>query len=103
MYELGASILLLGVGYDRNTSFHLAEYRIPGAREVRLGSPIYENSQRIWKWYRDIELDETIFPTIGIELEHAGQVSMGNVGSATARLFPQRPAIDFATEWYLKR
>jgi aminoglycoside 3-N-acetyltransferase len=100
MYELGASILLLGVGYNRNTSFHLAEYRISGAQEVRLGSPIYENGQRVWKWYRDIDLDETIFPTIGSELEQTGQVKIGHVGLAVARLFPQGSAIDFATAWY---
>jgi aminoglycoside 3-N-acetyltransferase len=103
MYELGGSILLLGVGYDRNTSFHLAEYRVPGAQKVRLGSPIYENDQRVWKWYHDIDLDETIFPSIGDELEQSGQVTIGHVGSAIARFFPQRSAIDFAIEWYIKQ
>jgi aminoglycoside 3-N-acetyltransferase len=102
IYELGGSILLLGVGYNRNTSFHLAEYRVPGTQKVRLGSPLYENGQRVWRWYCDIALDETIFPTIGNALEQTGQVRIGHVGSAIARLFPQRRAIDFSVGWYLK-
>jgi aminoglycoside 3-N-acetyltransferase len=102
MYELGGSILLLGVGYDRNTSFHLAQYRVPGTQQDRRGSPLYENGQRVWKWYHDIDLDETLFPAIGSELEQTGQVKIGHVGLAIVRLFPQRSAIDFATAWYLK-
>ena len=31
IYELHGRILLIGVGYDRNTSFHLAEYRVPAS------------------------------------------------------------------------
>lgn len=29
LYDREASVLLLGVGYESNTSFHLAEYRTP--------------------------------------------------------------------------
>ena len=100
LYTLGANILLLGVGYDSSTAFHLAEYRVPGATVVRLGSPIYENGQRVWKWYVDIELDDDVFPAIGEELEQAGLVKIGLVGSATSRLLSMPPAIDMAVDWY---
>jgi len=29
LYDLDAQVALLGVGYEHNTSFHLAEYRAP--------------------------------------------------------------------------
>lgn len=100
IYDLDGWVLLLGVGYDRNTSFHLAEYRAPGTIPIRLGSPIYEHGKRVWKWYHDIEIDADIFPTIGAEFERTGQVQIAHVGSAEARLFPQRPAVDFALNFY---
>ncbi|GCE08681.1 aminoglycoside N(3)-acetyltransferase [Dictyobacter aurantiacus] len=102
MYELNGWALLLGVGYDSNTTFHLAEYRVPGAQEVTLGAPIIENGQRVWKRFKDIELDADIFPAIGHEFEQTQQVLRGSVGQASCRLFQQRPAIDFAAAW-LKR
>ncbi|GCE23750.1 aminoglycoside N(3)-acetyltransferase [Dictyobacter kobayashii] len=102
MYELAGWTLLLGVGYDRNTSFHLAEYRSPGTKEVTLGAPIIENGQRIWKRFKDIDIDADIFPAIGQDFEETQQVLLGKVGQAESRLLPQRPAIDFATAW-LKR
>lgn len=103
IYDLNGSVLLLGVGYNRNTSFHLAEYRIPGSKEEQPGAPIYENGQRVWKWYRDIELNSDIFPEIGTAFEEAGYVKTGQIALAQTRLFSQRSAIDFAVEWYKKQ
>ena len=61
-------MLLLGVGYASNTSFHLAEYRMPDARETEQGAPIHDG-QCVWATFRDIVLDEEPFVTIGKELE----------------------------------
>jgi aminoglycoside 3-N-acetyltransferase len=101
--DLDGWVLLLGVGYDRCTSLHVAEYRAPGAIEIHQGAPILEQGQRIWKTFKDIELDADIFPTIGKEFERTGLVKIGKVGSAEVRLFPQRPAIDFATQWLTRK
>ena len=105
VYDLDGYVLLLGVGYDRNTSFHLAEYRAPHAVPTELGAPILENGERIWKRYTDIEIDSDIFPEIGADMERDTQITkIGNVGSATVRYFPQRAAVDYAKEWLtLKR
>ncbi len=103
IYDLDGWILMLGTSYDTTTSFHLAEYRAPGAVEVTLGSPIIEHGQRVWKNYRDIEIDSNIFPEIGSAFEQIGQVKIAQVGSATTRLFRQRPAIDFAVQWFTHR
>lgn len=99
MYDLNGWVLLLGVGYNRCTSLHLAEYRVPGAKEIVSGSPILEDGQRVWKACKDIELDSSIFPAIGLDFQETGLVKIGLLGSAITKLFPQRPAVDFAVEW----
>ena len=92
-------VLLLGVDYTHNTSFHLAEYRMPGANIVEQGAPIIESKQRVWKVYRDIDLEASPFEELGVAFELRTQVHKGKVGSAQARLFPQRQVVDFAVEW----
>lgn len=99
IYDLNGWVLLLGVGYDRNTSFHLAEYRAPHTRTVTLGVPLLERGQRVWKNYLDIDIDADVFPEIGAAFEKTGLVRIGNVGSAVTKLFPQRAGVDFAQEW----
>jgi aminoglycoside 3-N-acetyltransferase len=99
VYELDGQVLLLGVGYDRNTSFHLAEYRQPAPVRVTMGSAILENGIRVWRTYRDLDFDDSSFPDIGAAFEKTGQVRTGSVGSAKSRLFPQRTGVDFATQW----
>jgi len=102
IYDLDGWVLLLGVGFGNNTSFHLAEYRQPHPPQIMQGAPIFENGQRVWKTYREVEIDDGPFPEIGADFERLGEVRMNKVGSADARLFRQRPAVDFALEW-LKR
>jgi aminoglycoside 3-N-acetyltransferase len=96
---LNGWVLLLGVGYDSNTSFHLAEYRAPNPEPIEQGAPILENGQRVWKVYRDIDLDTEPFETIGAAFEAEGSVRVDKVGSAETRFFPQRAAVDFAEAW----
>ena len=73
LYELDASVLLLGVGHDRNTSLHLAE--------ARAGIS---------------EQDSDRFPEVMAGFDGARR---GLVGSAESLLFRQRDAVDFAAEW----
>jgi aminoglycoside 3-N-acetyltransferase len=103
LYDLDGYVLLLGVSYESCTSLHLAEYRAPLSKPLTEGSPILENGQRVWKTYQDIELDSDQFPEIGAAFEEMGLVKTGPVGSAQAKLLPQRPAVDFATEWLTRK
>jgi aminoglycoside 3-N-acetyltransferase len=103
MYELDGHVLLLGAGYDSNTTFHLAEYRAPGQAPRHEDAPIMEDGQRVWKTYQDIELDADVFPEIGADFEATGAVTLGQSGSAQARLFSSRAAVDFAQEWLTRR
>ncbi len=103
IYDLGGWVLLLGVGHDSNTSMHLAEYRAPDPEQTMLGAPILEDGQRVWKNYQDIEINSDIFSEIGADFERTGQVRLAKVGSADARLFRQRAAVDFTQEWLTAR
>ncbi len=103
IYELAGWVLLLGVGYDRNTSFHLAEYRAPGGARTRQGAPILEAERRVWREFDDVDLDSDPFPAIGAAFDATGAVRIGPVGSARTRLFPQRAAVDFAVSWLGRR
>lgn len=55
LYDLDASVLLLGAPYGSCTSFHLAEYRTGNARPSRSGAPVLLEGERTWQWFDDIE------------------------------------------------
>lgn len=97
--DLNAWVLLLGVGYDCSTCFHLAEYRSGRNKRVLKGAPILEAGQRAWKNYSDIEFDADCFTDLGNDLERTGSVKISQVGSASARLFSIEQAVDFAINW----
>jgi aminoglycoside 3-N-acetyltransferase len=103
VYGLDGRVLLLGVGFGRNSSFHVAEYRAsyPGKRNLRNGSSILENGERRWVEYEDLDLWGGDFRQIGaaFEKENASVVRKGPVAASTSFLFPQRAAIDFACAW----
>ncbi len=100
LYELDGWVLLLGAGYGSNTSFHLAQYRVP-TRTVTCGAPIMEAGKQVWKTYQDVDVDSDVddFEALGAAFEETGQVTAGQVGSAIARLFRQRAAVDAAVRW----
>lgn len=99
--ELDGWVLLLGVGYANCTSFHLAEYRVPGAPAHTDGAPIFVAGQRVWQTYRDVELDSDPFEQLGADYEQSASAAVrrGLVGAADSRLFAQRPAVAFARDW----
>lgn len=99
LYEGAAWVLLLGAGYDSNTCFHLAEYRIPHSKIVEEGAPAIEDGRHVWMTRREVVLNSDVFAKLGEAFEHTDLVRTGLVGSATARLFPIREAVDFAVKW----
>ncbi|GAA1120989.1 aminoglycoside N(3)-acetyltransferase [Nocardiopsis metallicus] len=95
-----ARVLLLGTGYDSCTAFHLAEYRVPHPPTEPSSCAVRTpEGRRKWVTYTGVALDESDFPALGAAFEAAGAVTVGRVGSATARLFPLPEAITFATAW----
>ncbi len=101
LYELDTYVLLIGVGYDRNTSFHLAEYRCALApqKRCRRGAPMPSEEGTRWATYPDIYWYDRDFEEIGAAFEAAGHGRVGSVGSAECRLFSQPRLVDFATRW----
>jgi aminoglycoside 3-N-acetyltransferase len=103
IYHLDGHVLLLGVPYGNNTSFHLGEYRAPGWKIEVQGAPILEDGQRVWKTFTTLEVDSDCFDELGADFERANPVTIGLVGSATTRLFSQRAAVDFAQQWMTQK
>ena len=103
IYDLDGAVLLMGVSYANNTSFHLAEYRAPNPKPVTQGASIVEDGRRLWKTLQDIEINAELFDELGTAFEANTSIKIGAIGSATARLFPQRLAVDFARQWLTAR
>lgn len=100
LYDLDAYVLLVGVGYDRNTCFHLGENLAPDSKERTEGSPVKENGKRVWKEYKDIEYRDDLFEKIGKKFEEEFEVERLSIGSAECRYFSLKDAVDFSTEWF---
>lgn len=105
LYAMNASVLLLGVEYDRCSAFHLAEYRYverPPTDKYRC--VVLRRGRRQWITYKDVKLDDEDFAKIGTDLEsaHKKSVKEGNVGDAVSRLVPLVLAVDHATQWMAK-
>lgn len=103
LYDLDGHILLLGVGYNRCTQLHLAEYRSGVRDDVQCGARMWLNGRSVWQPYTDIALDETEFPEIGQMLEQQGVVTVGQVGSAESRLFGAQTAVDQAVHFFKEK
>ncbi|WP_328428102.1 aminoglycoside N(3)-acetyltransferase [Streptomyces sp. NBC_00443] len=112
LYELKARILLLGVGYESCTAFHLGEYSSPappmGVYECVVADGRKANGQpgRQWRSFEAVALDDRDFGRLGGWLEHqrtdTGQrvVRRGRVGGGIARLLPLADSVDLAVEWF---
>ncbi|WP_243225598.1 aminoglycoside N(3)-acetyltransferase [Microbacterium sp. CIAB417] len=98
--RLDADVLLLGVGYDSCTAFHLAEYRQPAAPVEQYGAAVQDEAgERVWRTWTDVVLDEEDFERIGADFETTGAVCSGPVGDSTSRLFPLRDAVAYGAAW----
>lgn len=102
LYKMAASVLLLGVGYNACSAFHLAEYRYIDSPPNRIYScAVIKNGRTRWIGYIDVVLDDQDFGLIGqdLELEHEDLVKRRNVGNASSRLIPMVLAVDHAQNW----
>jgi aminoglycoside 3-N-acetyltransferase len=100
MYNLNAKVLMLGVGYDSCTSFHLAEALNDKMPLKTMGAAIIENNKRIWKWFEDFDYNsDEDFEKLGNALEETNNVVLGKIGSAECKLFKMKIGVDFAKKW----
>jgi len=102
LYGLNAKVLLLGVGYDSCTSFHLSEALIDEMPVKRMGTSMLEEGRRVWKWFDDYAYDSDDFVEIGEAFDKSCGVAKGKAGNADLRLFDIKSGVDFAREWLIK-
>lgn len=108
IYKLNGYILLIGVGYEKNTSFHLSEYKSKARNYTKFGSPIMVNGKREWVEFRDLNIDTYEFERIGKEFEEKNKkekniINTGIIGQAYSKLINQPTAVDFATNWFIRK
>lgn len=101
LYEKDGSVLLLGVGYDKNTSLHLADVKAnyPSKHNVQESSAMLVNGVRQWVTYDTLYMDGADFAAIGAAFEQEHAVSCGTIGNAAVKLMRQRELVDFAVRW----
>lgn len=104
VYELDGYVLLLGVGYDKNTSLHLAETRanVPNKTYTDEHSAVIINGKREWVAYNTLAVDDSDFKRIGVEFEQTHNIKVHKVGNADVRLIRQRTLVDWAVWWMEK-
>ncbi|KAK1240402.1 hypothetical protein MKX07_004430 [Trichoderma sp. CBMAI-0711] len=96
-----AWVLLIGVGWDRCTALHLAEYRLQSP------APLIDNSfainvdgQRQWMTVKDlVPITDDDFEDLGADFERDCQVVRAKVGAAECRLFSLREVVEYARVW----
>lgn len=97
LHDLGAQILLIGVGHDRNSFLHYAESLVPRPRLRVRRFPMEVDGARVWIETPDVGNDNgTHFPTVGAEFERHAAVRESVVGDAVCRLLSVPALVDFA-------
>uniref|UniRef100_A0AAU2A267 AAC(3) family N-acetyltransferase n=1 Tax=Streptomyces sp. NBC_00093 TaxID=2975649 RepID=A0AAU2A267_9ACTN len=105
LYAAGAQVLLVGVGYEVCSTFHLAEYRVEDAPRREYRCVVLRHGERHWLSYTDVDLDDSDFGALGAAFEShdatllAPSVRRGELGLAATRLLPMKAAVDFAGAW----
>jgi aminoglycoside 3-N-acetyltransferase len=99
LYEERAYVLLLGVGFEVCSAFHLSEYRQPRVVRRRYDCRVMTEHGPHWVGFVDADLDDSDFAELGHGLEGdasraGGPLARGRVGAADSRLFPLRWAVD---------
>lgn len=101
LYELDGYVLLIGVGYDKNTSLHLADARAeyPGKHLSEESSAIMLDGKRVWKTYETLYVDGEDFVEIGEAFEKERNVTKVSLGNGVLTFMRQRELVDFAVKW----
>ncbi|SIQ78711.1 aminoglycoside 3-N-acetyltransferase [Haladaptatus litoreus] len=103
VYDRDGTVLLLGAGYDSNTSIHLAEHRGEFQKETESGgAPVLEDGEREWIRLTELALSDDDFEQVGevFETERPEAVARGSVGNADTVAMRQRELVDFASDWF---
>lgn len=101
LYTLDSQTLLLGVGFNRCTSLHYAEYLSSRRRVGSNHLPVMENGIAQWLKVEDMAADNsTHFPIVGERFVSTGEARTGKIGQADSFLFSTRSLVEFATPYF---
>jgi aminoglycoside N3'-acetyltransferase len=99
-------MLLLGVSWNRNSSFHVAE-KLSGCFEsTKEGCPWLDaDGNKIWREFDDVDsAEDELLEEVGAAFEEdSSNIQRGNVGSAPCRLFGCKECVDFAVLYYQQK
>ncbi|KAJ5157393.1 aminoglycoside acetyltransferase [Penicillium canariense] len=95
---LNARVVLLGVGFESCTAFHLAECRLPASLESN-SFAVTTLKGREWMTVEDTVVSGDMFDSLGSDFEKEMRVARQTVGGAPTYLFPLREAVEFAGSW----
>lgn len=104
LYDLGARIVLLGVGFDKCTALHLAERRAADASRVDVvgnGAPVIVSGVRQWVTWQEPVVDDSEFERIGTRFTETGAVAEARVGNARCLAMSLPETVNFATQQLL--
>ena len=101
LYKLNGHVLLIGVGYDKNTALHLAETKanFSSKKFSEESSAIYVNGKREWITYTTQAVDDCDFIKLGEIYEKENNLPVHKIGHAEIRLIKQKPLIDWTVNW----
>lgn len=104
LYKLDGKALLIGVGYDKNTSLHLADAlaKYPGKHDVTEHSAVIKEGKRVCKSYETLFVDGEDFTDIGEAFESKFNIQKTVIGNCELKLMSQRELVDFAIRWIEK-
>jgi aminoglycoside 3-N-acetyltransferase len=113
LVELGGQVALLGSPLDSVTLVHHAEgvSEALGKRRVSYRYPVFEDGERVWRTFSDIDTSEGALPYERVlgEEDYIGHIARsalaveagrsGAVGAATAYVFEARGLVEHAVGW----
>ncbi|OAR27740.1 AAC(3) family N-acetyltransferase [Streptomyces sp. ERV7] len=104
LYRADARVLMINVGFDVCTAFHLAEYRYLSNPPKKVYSCVVRDGsgRRGWFHYPDVDLDDSDFEAVGADLPEEMRKGW-QLGRRTARLFSIKGAVDHAVDWMTEK
>jgi aminoglycoside 3-N-acetyltransferase len=101
VYEIDFNILLLGVGFNRCTMLHFAEFKSKNRRLTVSNYPILIENKRVWIEVQDMGNDNsTHFPKIGELFLNEKRIKKQKIGEADSFLFPAKAIVDFGVNYF---
>lgn len=101
LHKLDSWILLLGVGFNRCTALHFAEFQVDNRRVKKSRFPMVKDGRRVWVAVEDMATDNsTHFPIVGDQFLNFGKALTGSIGEAGSTLFRMGDLVSFASSYF---